>query len=153
MSTLICILTIVTMRFHYRDSNLKVSKTAATVLKILQLNFFRIPCNMCKRKSQIRVASKLDDRFVQNVKDGKVKPLTVEQVVEDTWKIVASQYDQVLMYYFFVIVFLQWIMLLIVISIWNCPKNQSLVCLFLDCDNENEHVDMDDYGCYHAVSV
>ncbi|XP_034318298.2 neuronal acetylcholine receptor subunit alpha-6-like [Magallana gigas] len=117
MSTLICILTVVTMRFHYRDSSLKVSKTAATVLKILQLNFFRIPCNMCKRKSQIRVASKLDDRFVQNVKDGKVEPLTVEQVVEDTWKIVASQYDQVLMYYFFVVVFLQWIMLLIVISI------------------------------------
>nr|XP_034318297.1 acetylcholine receptor subunit alpha-like [Crassostrea gigas] len=117
MSTLICILTIVTMRFHYRDSNLKVSKTAATVLKILQLKFLCIPCNMGKRKSQVRVASKLDDGFVQNVKDGKVEPITVEPVEEDTWKIVAEQFDRVLMYYFFFIVFFQWIMLLIVISI------------------------------------
>lgn len=115
MSTLICILTVVTMRLHFKNS--KVSKTAATFLKILQLKFICIPCKRHKKKSQIQDNTNLDDGFERNIREGKVEPLKVESVEEDTWKGVAEQYDRVLMYYFFLIVFLQWVMLLLIISI------------------------------------
>lgn len=115
MSTLICILTVVTMRLHFKNS--KVSKTASTILKILQLKFICIPCKKYKKKSQIQDNTNLDDGFTRNIKEGKVEPLKVEPIKEDTWKGVAEQYDQVLMYYFFLIVFLQWMMLLIVMLI------------------------------------
>ena len=114
MSTLICILTVVTMRLHFKDSDLKVSKKAKVLLWILQLKFLCSACRKAKKGSEIRDIS-LDAGFVQSIKENK-DAQNVDTEDDVTWKKIAESYDTTFLFYFFFIIFLQWISLLITIA-------------------------------------
>jgi hypothetical protein len=111
MSTLVCVLSIVTMRFHFKDSDSEVSSKAAFVLYVLQ---FRFLCHFCRRRRQ---KTKVDDnlnskvRFVKSKYDNEEKTLDQEGERKMTWKVLADGYDKTMAYYFYVIAFLQWIIL------------------------------------------
>ncbi|XP_061171487.1 acetylcholine receptor subunit alpha-like [Saccostrea echinata] len=110
MSTLICILAVVTMRFHFKDPLLPVSSQCVFILNVLRL---RCLCCFCRKDESnvINMSAKLD----VNVENSN---MAVEKNLEDfeteekvTWKVLAEGYDRVMTYYFYIFVFIQWVVL------------------------------------------
>ncbi|XP_048731356.2 neuronal acetylcholine receptor subunit alpha-9-like [Ostrea edulis] len=111
MSTLICVLSIVTMHFHFKDSDSQVSSKAAFMLDVLQ---FRFLCRFCRRRekvSKVKDIVGLNVRFVKSKDDNEEKSPDKEAERNVTWKDIAVGYDKTMTYYFYFIVFLQWIIL------------------------------------------
>ena len=111
MSTLICILTIVTLRMHFKDSSTQVSKKVRFLLRVLQLKCLCKPCRKVKKDARIRDVINVDNTFAPSNKE------QFEEPQDDlTWKQVAEAFDETFMYYFFFIVLVQWVILGIMIK-------------------------------------
>ncbi|XP_048730258.1 acetylcholine receptor subunit beta-type unc-29-like [Ostrea edulis] len=107
MSTVICILTILTMHFHFKESHSKLSGRAVFILNVLRLHFLR----QCRRKR----IKKTTVHGTAGLGDDANSKISDEDELEDgdsiTWKTLAEGYDKVMMYYFYLLVFLQWFIL------------------------------------------
>ncbi|XP_062583247.1 neuronal acetylcholine receptor subunit alpha-3-like [Saccostrea cucullata] len=111
MSTLICVLAVVTMRFHFKDPLLPVSRPCVFMLNILR---FQCLCCVCKKsKTKVKAKSvKVDVVFEKsNVAEGNNTQNFEEGKEKVTWKDLAEGYDRLLTYYFYVFVFIQWCVL------------------------------------------
>ena len=111
MSTLICILTIVTLRLHFKDSSTKVSTKVRFLLRVLQLKCLCKPCRKVKKDARIRDVMNVDNTFAPSNKEQFEEPQD-----DVTWKQVAEAFDETFMYYFFFIVLVQWVILGIMIK-------------------------------------
>ncbi|XP_061172731.1 neuronal acetylcholine receptor subunit alpha-9-like [Saccostrea echinata] len=114
MSTLICVLAVVTMRFHFKDPILQVSSKGVFMLNVLRLRFLCHICRKPKKKSKVADKSaKLDVAFEKkySVAEKDAQDIGVEKKV--TWKILAEGYDRVVTYYFYIFVAIQWFILMI----------------------------------------
>ncbi|XP_062583249.1 acetylcholine receptor subunit delta-like [Saccostrea cucullata] len=117
MSTLISVLAVVTMRFHFKDPTFQVSRKGVFLLNVLRFRFLYDICG--KRKKKAKVADKsaeLDVSFEKKY----IAPYEDEQDIEAeekvTWKILAEGYDRVMMHYFYIFLFFQWFSLMIALT-------------------------------------
>ncbi|XP_062583244.1 neuronal acetylcholine receptor subunit alpha-3-like [Saccostrea cucullata] len=117
MSTLISVLAVVTMRFHFRDPTFHVSSKSVFVLNVLRLRFLHDICG--KRKKKAKVADKsaeLDVSFEKKYIAPNEDEQDTEAEKKVTWKILAEGYDRVMMHYFYIFVFFQWFILVITLT-------------------------------------
>ncbi|XP_061174315.1 acetylcholine receptor subunit beta-type unc-29-like [Saccostrea echinata] len=118
MSTLICVLAVVTMRLHFKNPKLPVSSRCVFMLNVLRL---RCLCHICrKRKKKSKVidtSSKLDVVFVKSKMADDKNTQDNEKEEKVTWKILAKGYDKIMTYYFYILVFLQWVILGVVLAV------------------------------------
>ncbi|XP_062583248.1 acetylcholine receptor subunit beta-type unc-29-like [Saccostrea cucullata] len=118
MSTLICVLAVVTMQLHFKNPKLPVSSKCVFMLDVLRLRCLCRICRKREKKSKVTdTSSKLDIVFVKS-------KIAVDKSIEDdekeekvTWKILAKGYDKILTNYFYVLVFLQWLILGVVLAV------------------------------------
>ncbi|XP_048729919.1 acetylcholine receptor subunit alpha-like [Ostrea edulis] len=107
MSTLICVLTVITMNFHFKESQSRVSRKAVIILNVLRFQFL---CQLCEKHTKISKVydnAELGDISIQNITN-EDKLQNEEAGEEISWKTLAEGYDSVMMYYFYFFVFLQW---------------------------------------------
>ncbi|XP_048730329.2 acetylcholine receptor subunit beta-type unc-29-like [Ostrea edulis] len=115
MSTLICVLTVITMNFHFKKSQSRVSRKAVIILNVLQLQFLCQLCEKETKESKIYDNAELGDISIQNItNEGKLQKEKAGE--EISWKTLAEGYDSVMMYYFYFFVFLQWSIFSIIIA-------------------------------------
>ncbi|XP_062583245.1 acetylcholine receptor subunit beta-like 1 [Saccostrea cucullata] len=114
MSTLICVLAVVTMRFHFKECELPNSSKHISLFNVLSLRCLWSICRKSKKKAKVvDNSAKLDVVFVKSkVADDKDSQ---DNEAEDkmTWKTLAEGYDRIMTYYFYIFVFFQWLILII----------------------------------------
>jgi hypothetical protein len=112
MSTLICVLTILIMKLHFKDSKSQVSGKAVVILNVLRLQFL---CRKRKQTSTVGDKTELDEIPKKNMTDGdRLGNNNANKY--SSWKAVAEGYDQVMMYYFYIIIFLQWFIYIAILT-------------------------------------
>ncbi|XP_061172742.1 neuronal acetylcholine receptor subunit alpha-9-like [Saccostrea echinata] len=108
MSTLICVLAVVTMRFHFKDSILPISSKHIFMLNVLRLRCLWRVCRKRKKSKVMDKSAKLDEGFEKSNMAGDKNTEDIEAEEKVTWKILAEGYDRVMTYYFYIFVFIQW---------------------------------------------
>ncbi|XP_061172754.1 acetylcholine receptor subunit beta-type unc-29-like [Saccostrea echinata] len=112
MSTLVCVLAVVTMRFHFKDSILPISGKHIFILNVLRLRCLWRVCRKRKKKSKdFDKSANLDEGFEKSNMSGDKNMQDIEAEEKVTWKILAEGYDRVMTYYFYIFVFIQWCIL------------------------------------------
>jgi hypothetical protein len=115
-STLICILTVVILNLHFKDSTSAVSRKAQFLLNVMQLQCLYQLCRKGGKKSIVSDNSVKEIVFVRSKTGDEGVNQSKEAEVSVTWKTIAEGFDKVLLYYFYLIFFLLWIIFLAVLA-------------------------------------